>query len=180
MDFRDRQRPVSRHELFFKLYGNCQNRLYVFLYMMVHNENDAEDLLQETVTSLWERFDKFRPDSNFTAWAMTIARRKAINFLKKNARSRPHLSDGFYQQIADLEIEEDDLSERSEALKHCLKRLREIDRRLLLMRYERNISMVKIAEIFGRSTNGIYHTMSRIHSVLRQCIHRLLTTGHSG
>jgi DNA-directed RNA polymerase specialized sigma24 family protein len=38
---------------FFRLYNSIHTRLYSLLLMMVHNEKDAEDLLQETATILW-------------------------------------------------------------------------------------------------------------------------------
>lgn len=173
-DKKGHHKQKESHQLFFQLYGRCQNRLFGFLYIMDHNEKDAEDLLQDTASALWENFDRYEPETNFAAWAMTIAKHKAINFLKQNFRSRSHLSEDIYDRLVAIEMQRDDIAERSEALKHCLQQLKEMDRKLLLMRYERDLSMAKIAEIFGRSSNGIYHTMARIHSVLSQCVQRVL------
>lgn len=169
---------TERHRLFFQLYGSCQNRLHGFLFMMVHSESDAEDLLQETAATMWEQFDKFEQGTNFAAWGMTIARYKTINFMKKNARTRPHLSEHLYERIAELESrEKEDMTDREDALKRCITKLKELDRKFLTLRYEQNTGMKKIAEMFGRSTTGIYHTMARIHSALYECIQKALKAG---
>ena len=75
----------SRNREFFKLYGQCQNHVFSILYMLVHNEADAEDLLQDTAATLLEKFDQYEEGTNFRAWAVTIAKNKALNVLRKNS-----------------------------------------------------------------------------------------------
>lgn len=165
----------NKNREFFELYGRCQTRVFSFLFMMVHNEADAEDLLQDTMATMFENFDKFQQGTNFTAWGMTIARNKAINFMRKNANVRPFLKDDLYEQIAELEMkEEEDFSARSVALEKCLKKLVDLDRKFLQMRYQQELPMKKISELLGRSKTGVYHTMSRIHDVLFRCIKRVM------
>ena len=172
---RDSHKNTDTNRIFFQLYGNCQNRIFGFLLMMVHNENDAEELLQETAAAMWEKFDNFEQGTNFTAWAITIARHKAINFLRKKTRLRPLLSDDIYKRISELEAkEEEDNSDRASALKKCMKTLKDSDQKLLQMRYEYEMSMSNIAELFGRSKIGIYQTLARIHNLLYLCIKKTM------
>ena len=167
----------DRHELFFQLYGNCQNQLYSFLYMMVHNDNDAEDIQQETAAAMWEEFDNFEEGTNFTAWAIAIARNKAINFLKRNARSRALLREEFYDRVTEyIKKDDDNFSDRTAAMRECVKKLDKTDQDILKMRYDENITIKKIAEALGRSKKGIYHTVARIHTSLQGCIKRNLAS----
>ncbi|MBN2841637.1 MAG: sigma-70 family RNA polymerase sigma factor [Sedimentisphaerales bacterium] len=167
----------DKHELFFQLYGSCQNKLYGFLYMMLHNDSDAEDVLQETVVALWENFDKFEEGSNFTAWAMVIAKNKALNYLKTNSRSRVMLRSEFYSRVAEyIDNDNDDYSDRTVAMRECVRKLGNTDQNILKMKYDSNIAINKIAESMGRSKKGIYNTMARIHNVLNECIRRKLAT----
>lgn len=165
----------GRHDRFFRLFLGSQDRIYGFLFVMIHNRSDVEDLLQETISSMWEHFDKYQDGTNFTAWGIAIARNKALNFIKKNARSRPQLSDDVYSKIVEIETEgKDDLSERTDALRKCCEKLKDVDRKILSLRYRKDVSMKKIAQVLGRSTTGIYHTMARIHSLLQECVDRTL------
>ena len=166
---------TAKSDLFFQHLMASQNRIHAFLFMMVHNENDAEDLLQETAAAMWQHFDEFHRDNSFIAWGLTIARNKAINFIKRNTKIKNHLNNEIYQQIAGVEMKDKgDHAERTEALRDCLKKMKKTDQELLLMRYENNIPIKKIAELFGRSQNGIYQTMARLHSLLYGCIQKTL------
>ena len=62
------------HKRFFEFFLNAQPRIYGFLYAMIHNRADVEDLLQETVTSMWENFDKYQDGTDFSAWGIVIAK----------------------------------------------------------------------------------------------------------
>ena len=84
---------------FFRLYTGVQKQLYAYLLMLVHNHDDAEDLLQETAGILWEKFDEFIEGSSFAAWAMGIARNRALDLMKLRRRSRPYFEDSVYEKL---------------------------------------------------------------------------------
>jgi RNA polymerase sigma-70 factor (ECF subfamily) len=161
----------TKSQLFFQLFIGCQNRIYTFLLMMVHNDSDAEDLLQETASAMWEHFDEFEQDRSFTAWGIGIARNKALNFLRKNVATRAHFKEETYTRIIEIATQNpDNQAEHLKALKTCLEKLQPLDRKMITLRYERNVAIKKIGEIFGRSPAGIYKTMARIHAVLERCV----------
>jgi RNA polymerase sigma-70 factor, ECF subfamily len=169
MDIEKRVNP--RNKQFFELYGQCQKRIFSFLFIMVHNEADAEDLFQDTAAAMLENFDSYTPGTNFTAWGLTIARNKAITFLRKNAKAFPCFNDDLYERIAEAETkDQDSFADRAAALEKCLNKLDSIDQKILNLRYEQDYSMKRIAELFGRSKTGLYHTLARIHNVLHQCV----------
>ncbi|AQT70039.1 RNA polymerase sigma factor YlaC [Anaerohalosphaera lusitana] len=173
----------NRNREFFELYGQSQTRILSFLFAMVHNESDAQDLLQDTAAAMLENFSRFERGSNFTAWGITIARNKALNFLRKNSKSRPLLNPDLYTRIAELEMsemeEEERLAERLAVLKKCRKKLDGRDQEILSLKYYQGYPMSKIAEVLGRSKTGIYHTLARIHNLLYRCIQNNLATGRN-
>lgn len=50
-----------------------QRQIFAYIYTLVPDRHDAEDLLQETSLVICEKFDEFRPGSDFVAWACQIA-----------------------------------------------------------------------------------------------------------
>ena len=48
--------------------------LYNFARWLVHNQNDAEDLVQETYLKALRGFGSFQPGTNFRAWMYRILR----------------------------------------------------------------------------------------------------------
>lgn len=160
---------------FFSLYDSVHIRLYSFLLLLVHNQSDAEDILQETASTMWEKFDQFEEGTNFGAWAVSIAHFKALEFLKKNKKSRMIFKEEYYDLISTQARQStEDLSDRIQAVKHCLKKLPVKDKKLLSMRYKKNIPLKRISKITGRSSSGICQSFSRIIVMLRSCITRRL------
>lgn len=60
-----------------------QHMIYVFIYKMVNNRADAEDLTQEVFVKAYEKLSTFRGDSQFSSWLHTLARNKSIDFLRR-------------------------------------------------------------------------------------------------
>ena len=59
---------------FGRLFVQHEARIYGYIRSLVVHRADAEDLLQETASMLWQKFHEFQPGSNFLAWAMSVAR----------------------------------------------------------------------------------------------------------
>jgi RNA polymerase sigma factor (sigma-70 family) len=58
------------------------------------------------------------------------------------------------------------------ALRKCLTKLAPYARRLIEMRYAKNLRFTQIAEVLGQNKNTIYTTVARIHRFLGKCIER--------
>lgn len=169
----DNKEPKSVQ--FFRLYNGAQKRVYAYLLMLVHNHNDAEDLLQETASVLWEQYHQYDPRGSFAAWAIGIARHKALDFLKQKRTSRPFLSDDFYDDISTLaEAESQNTDQRVKALRNCVKKLSSENQALLQLRFEKGIPVKRISQMSQHSADAIYKKISRIYSHLYSCIHRTL------
>ena len=149
-----------------------QNKIYAYILTFVPNGTDADDIMQETVTVAWEKFETFQLGTNFGLWIKKIAHLKILEYRHKRRTLRVIFSDDLVRIMA--EYAEDTLEQadsRLEALRTCLKRLRPDDRHLLRRRYEEGISIKRIAEQAERSVQGLYKVMVRIHDQLRKCVH---------
>ena len=166
---------------FFRLYNGAQKRVYSYLLMLVHNHNDAEDLLQETASILWEQFHKFDKQRSFAAWAIGIARNKALDFLKSKRNSRPLFSDEFYDDVSKLaELESENTDKRFKALRNCVKKLSTLDQNIINLRFEKGFPVKKLSQDSGYSVDAIYKRISRIYVVLRQCVNGTLIQWEQG
>jgi len=176
MRYMDNNEPKSAQ--FFRYYNGAQKKLYAYLLMMVHNHSDAEDLLQETASALWEQYEQFDPNRNFAAWAIGIARNKAIDFLRQKRTTRPMFSDSFYEKMSTLaEEESQNVDRRLLALRACVKQLSADNQRLLRLRFEEGIPIKKLSQNSPSSPQALYKKISRIYTSLYNCIHRTLLHG---
>src|SRR5205823_1615945 len=73
-----------RHEALAELYGRHSKRLRAAIDGVVHEEAEADDVLQEIFVQVWEEAGRYSPKAgNPLGWMVTIARRRAIDRLRR-------------------------------------------------------------------------------------------------
>lgn len=157
--------------VFFGLYNAIHGRLYSYIMMMVHNRTVSEDLLQETAAIMWEKFDQFQEETNFSAWAFSIARNKIFEYLRDNQKTKKLFASEFYSTLSHIaEDSSNDYVSRIDALDDCLKKLGTSDQKLIRLRYKHKISIKELSLKTGKSVSALYLHISRILGLLRICI----------
>ena len=171
-----------------RLFMANERRLCAYIFSLVPNWTDAQDILQETNTRLWEQFDKFEQGTNFLAWACSIAHYRVLAYRKQQQRSRlnfsDHINDLLENQLAarheSAGAERDCEAERHEALAHCVGELSDRDRELVRRFYVDRAPIKKISTESSRSVQALYMALSRIRRALFACIQKVLGTGEPG
>ena len=161
------------NEQFLALYCPAQRRIYAYLFTLVRNHADVEDLLQKTSIILWQKFDQYESGTDFVAWACRIAQFEARNFLRAKSSSSVQLSDVVLDRLADTHTAEDDSGRGlSSALEFCLGKLSDKNRHLVKLCYAGTHSVKEIAAQAGRPVGSVYVSLNRIRHSLRECIER--------
>lgn len=167
--------PDIKSTRFFSLYTTVQGRVYAYLLMVLHNRVAAEDVLQETAAVMWEKFDRFKEGEHFGAWAISIARNKALEYLRQNKKTKMLFSDQCYLDISEVAASSSgDFISRLSALDGCIKKLDKEQRHLLGMRYKNKVPIKEISQLSGSSSRLLYLKLVRIFDVLRICIQNTL------
>lgn len=149
-----------------------QNRIYAYILTMVPHGADAEDIMQESASVAWEKFESFSEGTDFAAWVKKIAYHKVLDHRKKGVNRHIIFNDELLHLLAqEAEQSFEQTDTRLDALRSCLRRLSQADRRLLKQRYEEGCTIKAIAERANRSVQGLYKVMVRIHDQLRRCVH---------
>jgi len=82
----------ERYKEFLRLLMANQHRIFGFIFALVPDMEAAEDLQQETMLVMWEKYREFKPGTNFAAWGIQIARNKCISIIMKKTGARWFLS----------------------------------------------------------------------------------------
>ena len=161
----------ERHSLFSELITSHQSQLYGYIFALVRNREDAEDLFQSVCAILWRKFDSFQPNSSFFHWARQTAIFVLRNSLKRRQRPacvRPELLDALANIRLDANCDTPDAY--LIALRRCRGKLNELDEQLLDLRYVEDLSIRQIAEQLGRPQQGVCNSLTRIRRWLFGCI----------
>ncbi len=167
----DNSPPV---EQFLDLLMANQHRIYAYILSRVPRLADADDLMQETTTLMWRKYEQFTPGTDFVAWGNAIAHFRILKYLEARPAHCPLDPDTAEAVGNDSDKMIQELHDRLVALKTCIEKLKENDRYLVQMRYEQDVTVKNIAERFGKSVQGIYQALSRIHEMLMRCVRRTL------
>lgn len=163
----------DRNEVFVELLTQHQRRVYGFIYTLVPNPADAEDLLQQTSLLLWQKFNEFDLNSSFPAWACRIAHFLILNHLREKRRSRVVFSDQLVSRLAEMRHSQEEvyLSDRT-VLAGCMEELSESDRNLIKLCYSAKQNIKATAAALNRPATSVYMSLVRIRRLLMDCIQR--------
>jgi RNA polymerase sigma-70 factor (ECF subfamily) len=70
-------------EAFDELVARYRTRIFAMIYNMVHNEQDAWDLAQDSFVKAWKSIKRFRGKSSFYTWIYRIVMNVTIDWLRK-------------------------------------------------------------------------------------------------
>jgi len=79
-------KDISRrnHDALTELYGRHSKRLRATVDGVVHEQSEADDVLQETFLQVWDEAGRYSPKAGKPlGWMVTIARRRAIDRLRR-------------------------------------------------------------------------------------------------
>ncbi|QDU76801.1 RNA polymerase sigma factor [Bremerella volcania] len=164
----------SESEKFVTLVTQRQRLLYGYIFSLVLNSDDAQEVLQETNLTLWRKRSEIPHVSHFSAWACRIAYYEVLAYRKRASRDRLIVSfdDELLGNLAVDARNQSQLDFRTNELRKCLERLPKASLDLLRKRYESSQSIEQLSKENGRSAASISQALYRIRRGLLACIKR--------
>lgn len=69
------------------LLNECKNAVDRFVWFKLSSKADADDVLQDTYLTAFQKFDTLADKSHFKAWIISIARNKCNDYYRRKAKS---------------------------------------------------------------------------------------------
>lgn len=153
---RDRQQ-------FAVIYHRYADRLYAYALARTGSASVADDIVSDTMVEALTALERFDPHrGSLAAWLFTIASRRIVD--RKRARdrfrralSRIGVADGHEDDVADMAIRNDE----ARRVRAALRRLPEIERDIVLLRYAADLNSTQIGEILDLSAGAVRMRLSR-------------------
>jgi len=161
-------------EEFYNLY---RKRLYSLILEQVdRDEAVAEDLVQEVFLAVLGSLDKFRGDSQLYTWLRSIAFHKINDFYRRQARepkpkkSSPDFNAIMLEQTGDNEPATFTMMESEEirqSVHQALADLPQDYQEVLVLKYLKDMPVLAISQIMGRSPKSIEGLLSQARKAMR-------------
>src|ERR1700684_914534 len=150
--------------------------LYNFARWLVHNSNDAEDLVQETYLKALRGFASFQPGTNFRAWMFQILRNTFLSSCSKLERRMTVAMDSEQDSpelAVDMETPEMILMNRSnfQLVRRAIDNLPAHYREALLLCEVEEISYQEIAKILSIPIGTVMSRLARARKAVRRTVH---------
>lgn len=156
---------------FVSLWTRYQPEVQRYVCMLVPRRADAEDVMQQTSSRLWTKFEQYDSERPFVPWAIGFAYHEVLSWRQRQARDRLVFSGEILAQLHATIGEESSLMElRRRALDGCLQKLGESERELLLRRYAEHGSVQKEAKHSKTSPHKLYYAIEKLRLRLLACI----------
>lgn len=163
----DHFRRTGDRESFGVLFDRYANRLTLFIYSIIRQKEDAEELTLDAFAVVAALKSVFRGESSFGTWLFAIAKKQAYQALRKRRPLPLMLRDS--TPAGDDPPETALLKdERNRQLYQALEQLKPDYRQTLYLMYFENMSVEEIQTITGKSARQIYKLASRGRASLRE------------
>lgn len=126
-----------------------------------HNEEDAEDAVQEVLLRMWRR--DWKADDDVNALALRAVRNQCVSMARKQ-RLRRHLTidDGARQSISSTEADQLILAqERQQLIERAIGTLTRSEQRIIRMKQQDGLEAEEIAAITGISLSSVRSMLSQ-------------------
>lgn len=141
-----------RYDALAELYDRHGKRLRATIDGVVHEEGEADDVLQEIFIQIWEEAARYSPQAGKPlGWMVTIARRRAIDRLRRRqaySRARERYQKRVTQETSHSTRQADEvfmLNDLRHFLKECMRILPRLQREALELAFFKGLSHREIA-----------------------------------
>jgi len=160
-----------------EFYNIYRSRLYSLVLEQVDRDQAvAEDLVQEVFLAALGSLDKFRGDSQLYTWLRSIALHKINDFYRRQARepkpqkSFPDFNAIQLEQTGDNEPATFTVMESEEirqSVHQALAGLPQDYQEVLVLKYLKDMPVLAISQIMGRSPKSVEGLLSRARKAMR-------------
>ena len=152
-----------------KIITRWKDGLFRFFDRSLQNKADAEDLTQKVFIRVYHSASRYQPKAKFSTYLFTIARNLLIDEIKKSNRQQiSSYSDELIQgQIVQPTNE---AQEWNEILNFAMKEIPEYYSTALLLRVQRELSYMEIADIMKVSESSVKTWIHRARTHLRKTL----------
>ncbi|MEO1260686.1 MAG: RNA polymerase sigma factor [Bacteroidota bacterium] len=163
----------NRERGFRLLMETYQERLYWQIRRMVHNHEDANDVLQNCFVKVYRSIHQFEGKSKLYTWLYRIATNEAITFINKQKQ----------KMTAPIDSEENNLSNQLKAdpyfdgdeiqilLKNAIEGLPDKQKQVFNLRYFDEMSYADMSELLDTSQGALkasfHHAVKKIEQYMK-------------
>lgn len=153
-------RPTDVLEEILECYGNM---LFRYALMMLDDTSEAEDVVQDTLLTYWQKAPEFKDKDHEKAWLLTVTANRCRDLLRKRMR-RGEITLDCVAEPADLATE----TTEDSGILEALMRLPEKYKKVLYLYYVEEYRIGDIASIIGKTSSAVKMRLKKGRKLLKE------------
>ena len=156
---------------FDQIYELYSHKLFSFIFGILKNDAESEDIVQEVFIKIWESRNKLDDYKLLNSYIFTIAYNNSIDLIRKrinNGKYLDHLKNSSVVQENSSVISEMEFDELSHQAEKLIMNLPERQKQVFQLHREKGLTYAEIADQLGISKNTVENHMVKALKYLRQ------------
>lgn len=166
---------MNREETFLALLSPCESEIRNYVQMIVRDWNATEEIIQETLVTLWEKYSDVDDPESFRRLLFTVAKFRILAWRRDKAADRLLFDEVSIELLTDESIERRKETERrQELLETAITSLSDEKRKLLMASCVPDTLIREMAESQGVTPMSLYKKLQKIRAELFQRVTTLM------
>lgn len=172
----------GKRELLNVLYDRYADKIYYKCISLTKDRETSKDLAHDIIVKVFLNIAKYKGISPFSLWVHSISYNHCIDYLRKQKRIRyTEYDEGSFENIVDNELELKQLKEiKLDKLEELMDIINPSDKIILLMRYQDDLPIKRIATMLEISESATKMRLKRARSRLAQLYNEQTNSGNNG
>jgi RNA polymerase sigma-70 factor (ECF subfamily) len=188
-----RQLIAGDSEAFDRFVGHFRAKIFTYSWLICGQREDAEEVAQDTLLRIFEKFDQLREPGRIRPWVFRIARNACLMKRRKSVFAPPRelsldeLMPAGSSEGGELKLQIADWSklpetqaldaEMKSALERAIAQLPELYRSVILLRDMEELSTQETAQILDLNEQTVKMRLHRARLAVRQTLDEFLRSG---
>jgi RNA polymerase sigma-70 factor, ECF subfamily len=159
---------------FAKIVERYERPIFNLMYRTCRSEQEAADLTQDVFLRVYDRLDCFNSNRRFFPWLYTVAVNKAQDWRRRNTLKLRKLSELHWElPVTDIGSQQETklLNQEDVSSLYCaLDTLPDDTREILLLRYQQELPITELAEVFKISESAAKMRIARAIEQLKSVL----------
>lgn len=162
---------------FDQVYEQYAHKLFSFIFKIVKDEAEADDIVQEVFVKIWESKHKLEDGKQLDSFIFTIAYNSSVDLIRKRISKTKyieHLKRLSIVQEVPSQISEMEYNELKSQVEKLISNLPERQKQVYLLHREQGLTYPEIAVRLSISKNTVEnHMVKALHSLRQSMSHSL-------
>lgn len=146
-----------------------KDKLFRYTLRILKNEDEAKDVVQETMIKVWNKRDEMHTYENMEAWCVRVARNLSLDKLKSKHNNALNIDNAYdLQSNYQSPYASAEQSDTMTTVHHFINQLPELQKQVIQLRDIDGFSYQEISDILKQNINTVKVNLFRARKCVRE------------